>query len=135
MLFGAAAATHLMKHYPGVSTHRRTVRIRKLQIDLHVRVRDDLVKSPSFGGPGYLGSLGQELGSMPTEAYDAVARVVLDWIRANNGGAGVNTHVVLCTFPDDSGLYAELVDTHFYRALRYMLCKYIFCASVFMANF
>ena len=125
MLFGVAAATHLMQNYPGISTHRRTVRVRKLQIDLHVRVRDALAKSSSFGGPGYLGSLGQELGSMPTEAFDAVARVVLDWIRANSGGTDVNSRVVLCTFPDDSGLYAELIDTHFYRALRYMLCKFL----------
>ena len=130
MIFGAAAATHLMKHYPGVSTHRRTVRIRGKQVDVHVRVRDGLVASSSFNGPGYLGSLGQELGSMPCGAYDAVVRVVFDWVAMNNGDAPLESQAVLCTFPDDSGLYAGLAVTSFYRCLRYMLCKYFITYTV-----
>lgn len=124
MLTGSAASSKLMMDFQGKTVHRRTVSVRGYMSDLHVRVRESLLDSSSFGGDGYLSSLGQELGSMPDAVFDALVQLFVEHLALNVDGE-LDLSTVLCAFPDDFPLYARLTDTALYRSLRYMMCKFI----------
>ena len=125
MLLGTAASSRLQTEYAGLTTHRRTVKINSAMVDLHMRVRDALVRTSAFGGGGYLTSLGQELGNMPPEAYEALVEFFLDYLSMVTPGGGTGENAVLCQFPEDFGLYARLTETAIFRSLRYMMSKLI----------
>ena len=125
MLVGTAASGKLQSNFTGYTTHRRTVHVKEsLLVDLHMRVRDELVNSSTFGGDGYLTLLGQELGSMPADAFHSLVEYFLDYLLAVAPGGGVGESTVLCQFPEDFGLYTRLTETALFRSLRFMMCKY-----------
>ena len=70
MLLGTGASSRLMRDFPGMTVHRRTVQLKEFFVDLHMRVREALVATSTFGGEGYLSMLGQELGNMQSGAYN-----------------------------------------------------------------
>ena len=124
MLFGVAASQRLIQEYHGISTHRRTVKFNKMIADVHMRIRDSLLVTNAFRGDGYLGSLGQELGSMNDTSYQELVSVIIEWVTAAVGQQAVEQSTILCSFPEDNGLYAFLSQTSIFRCLRYMLSKY-----------
>ena len=130
MLIGTAASGRLQTDYAGFTTHRRTVHVKSLLIDLHMRVRDSLVNSSAFGGEGYLSLLGQELGNMPSDAFDSLVEFFLNYLLTVTPDGGVKENTVLCQFPDDFGLYVRLTETALFRSLRYMMCKSHFMRTV-----
>ena len=131
MLFGVAASKCLIRDYPGVSTHRRTVNHSKLVVDVHMRIKDSLLVTNAFQGDGYLGSLGQELGSMNDASYQELVGVILEWISAGVGQQAIGQSTILCPLPEDQGLYAFLSQTSIFRCLRYMLSMLYHLVVVF----
>ena len=123
MIFGVAASTSLLKDFGGTSTHRRTVRHGRFNVDLHMRIRDVQMATTTFSGSGYIHSLGQELGSFTDACYYELVHVIFDWLIRTTGHRSVDQGTVLMSFPTDQGLYAHLSQTSLYRCLRYMLCK------------
>ena len=123
MLLGTGASHRLVRDYPGMTVHRRSVQLKKYFVDLHMRVREALVATPAFGGDGYLSMLGQELRNMQSGAFENLVDYLLEYLTLTAPGGDAGGTTVLGTFPGDYGLYARMTDTAIYRSLRYMMCK------------
>ena len=123
MLFGETANNAVEGDLMGMSTHRRTINIHRYLLDVHVRVREILLGTSGFGGPEYLCSLGQELGSMDARTFEEFVRCLLMWLRREYPDREMESGPMLGSFPSDRGLYDALVHTELSRTLRMMLSK------------
>ena len=107
----------------GVSTHRRTLNLFRYFFDAHIRVREMYLGTSAFNGNGYLASLGTELGAMDSKTYEDFVRCILLWMRQQYPTRPMDSTPILCSFPNDHELYHLLMQTEFYRIIRFMLSK------------
>ena len=124
MLFGETANEAVEGDLRGMSAHRRTVSVHRYLLDVHVRVRELLLGTSGFGGPEYMCSLGQELGSMDARTFEEFIRCLLMWVRREYPDRALESGPLLSVFPGDAGLYDALVHTELSRTLRMMLSKW-----------
>ena len=123
MLFGEDANNMVEGELGGVSCHRRTLQVYRFFLDCHVRIREAFIGTSAFEGPGYMASLGHELGAMDSKTFENFIRCVLMWVRKEYPTRPVDGAPFLCSFPNDHELYQVLVQTEFYRLIRFMLSK------------